>query len=246
MNQKTKIRSFLTVIVIVGVFFANFSLSQETVSLKKESGGMGYSMFGNTTIDIKSLNNRLASKGYPTMSDNFFSVGGGGHGILTNKVIIGGEGQGLFGEEGTKGNFKTSFYGGYGMFNLGYLLYSVKEFRFYPLFGLGFGGFNLKIAENIGSISFDAVLEDPKRKVDLSKGGFLLNFAVGIDYLLKLGEDETGKAGFVIGFRAGYLLSPFVGDWYIDDILVSDAPDLSITGPYIRFMFGGGGIRKND
>ncbi|MEO0197015.1 MAG: hypothetical protein ABIL89_05150 [candidate division WOR-3 bacterium] len=37
-------------------------------------------MIGTNIIDIKSLNARLENMGYPKFSDNFVSLGGGGHG----------------------------------------------------------------------------------------------------------------------------------------------------------------------
>ena len=46
----------------------------------------------------------------------------------------------------------------------------------------------------------------------------------------------------VLGLRAGYTVSPIKGDWTIDEIEVTGAPQTGITGPYIRFMIGGGGF----
>lgn len=246
MYEKVKIVATLIVVAVVSILFANISQGQEIAPTAKEGGGMGYSMFGWSTIDIKALNSRLESKGYSNISDNFISFGGGGHGIINNKVIIGGEGHGVFGKEVTSGNYKNSINVGYGFFNLGYIVYSVKELRFYPLLGLGVGGMNLKIVEKVTSLSFDDVLDDPKRRVELSTGGFLLNLALGIDYLLKLGEDEKGKAGLIFGLRAGYTLSPFKGGWDMDEIEISGAPEIGITGPYIRLMIGGGGFGKKE
>jgi hypothetical protein len=246
MYGKVKIFATLTVVVAVSILFANISQGQEITPATKEGGGMGYSMLGRSTIDIKDLNTKLESKGYSKISDNFFSVGGGGHGIINNRLIIGGEGHGLLGEEVTSGNYKNSLNIGYGFFDLGYIVYSIKDLRVYPLLGLGGGGMNLKIAEKLTSLSFDNVLDNPKRNVELSTSGFLLNLALGIDYLLKFGEDEKGRAGMILGLRAGYTLSPFKGGWEMDEIEISGAPEIGITGPYIRLMIGGGEIGKKE
>ena len=244
MYEKVKIVTALTAVVVLNILFANIAQGQEIAPGVKEGGGMGYSMFGRGTIDIKALNSKLESKGYSTLSDNFFSVGGGGHGIINNRLIIGGEGHSLLGKEVTSGNYKSSMHIGYGFLNLGYIVYSVKELRVYPLIGLGAGGMNLKIVEDVTSLSFDEVLDDPKRKIELSTGGFLLNLALGIDYLLKFAEDEKGKAGMTFGLRAGYTFSPFKGAWTMDELEIAGAPEMGITGPYIRLMIGGGGIDK--
>jgi len=244
MYGKVKVIATLTVVVVVSTFFTNISEGQERAKFAKGGGGMGYSMFGRSTIDIGDLNEKLESKGYTKLSDSFFSVGGGGYGIINNRVIIGGEGHGLLGDEVTSGNYKNSLYIGYGFFNLGYIVYSVKDLRVYPLLGIGGGTMNLKIAEKVTSLSFNDILDNPKRKVELTTGGFLLNVAFGADYLLKLSEDERGKAGFLLGLRAGYTFAPFTGNWNMDDIEISGAPEIGITGPYIRLLFGGGGFDK--
>ena len=96
---------------------------------------------------------------------------------------------------------------------MGYIVYTKKQLWLYPLLGLGGGGMNLKIKEKPSSLSFDDVLDNPKRSVEISTGGFLLSFAVGMDYLLILGEDKKGKGGLAFGIRAGYTLSPFKRGW---------------------------------
>lgn len=246
MYRKARIIVTFTVAIVVSILFANISQGQEKTPVAKESGGMGYSMFGRSAIAINDLNAKLESKGYSRISDNFFSVGGGGHSIINNRLIIGGEGHSLLGEEATSGNYNSSLYIVYGFFDLGYVVYSIKDLRVYPLLGLGGGGMNLKIAEKLTSLSLDDVLDNPKRRAELSTGGFLINLALGIDYLLTLSKDEKGRGGLLLGLRAGYTLSPFKSGWVMDDIEISGAPEIGITGPYIRLMIGGGGISKKE
>ena len=74
-----------------------------------------------------------------------------------------------------------------------------------------------------------------------------LNLAVGADYILKLGEDDEDEdgddeGGLMIGVRAGYTVAPIKGDWDLGGYEISGGPDNPITGPYIRFMVGGGGM----
>lgn len=242
MRKKVKTIATLTMVAVIGLFSVSVAQGQEIRADAKEGGGRGYFMFGSSIIDIKALNSRLENKGYSKLSDNFISFGGGGHGII-NRVIIGGEGHGLIGKETTSGSYKTSLSAGYGFFNLGYLVYSKGDLHVYPLLGLGGGGMSLKIVER-GAPSFDEVLDDPKRSAELSTGGFLLNVALGTDYLLKLWGDEKGEGGLVFGLRIGYTFAPIKGDWEMDGIDISGGPKVGITGPYIRLMIGGGGIGK--
>jgi len=229
--------------VVIGCILLCMNVRAQGLSFKiKESGGMGYFMFGGSTIDIDKLNSRLASKGYPKFSDNFISIGGGGHGII-NRIIIGGEGHGLISDELSSGNYKTFLTAGYGFFDLGYIVFSTGALNIYPILGFGGGGMSLEILRR-DSPTFDEVLDNPGRNTELSTGGFLLNVALGADYLLVLGKDEKGLGGIVVGIRVGYTYSPIKGDWDLDGNDISGGPKVGITGPYIRLMFGGGGISK--
>lgn len=228
--------------VILGLlcFPSHLVLAQEDAPVK--GIGMGYSMFGSSVLDLSAINSRLKNHGYSTMADNFFSVGGGGHAIINNRLIIGGEGHSLLGEENVSNMYKSSLIGGYGLFDVGYVVFNKSQLRVYPMLGIGGGGMTLKIRQKPTSLSFNDVLNNPERGVELSTSGFLLSFAIGADYLLLIGGDEHGKGGFVFGIRAGYTLSPFQHDWMLDELELSDAPKTEITGPFITVMFGGGGM----
>jgi len=243
MLEKPKIVAFSALLTLMGFLLVTNAESQEAISKVKKAEARGYFMFGGSTIDIDALNSRLENKGYSGLSDDFVSFGGGGH-VIMDRVILGVEGHWLGGEEEestiASGHFKTSLSGAYGFFNLGYLIYSKNDLNVYPLLGLGGGGMWLKI----GPYSFDDILENPRRGAELSTGGFLFNLALGTDYLMKLWKDEKGEGGLVFGLRLGYTLAPIENGWEMDGISLSGDPQIAITGPYIRFMIGGGGIGK--
>lgn len=239
---------FITVFVF-GMELAGLSEAQEKQALVREtgSGGMGYSIFGQGTLSLEDLNTKLKAKGYTGFSETFFSVGGGGHYILENQWIIGGEAHTLIGEDAITGNYISSLLVSYGFANAGRVIWSAKNLRVYPLVGLGGGGMRFRISEDVSALSIDEVLDNPERSVSLSAGGMLLNFALGIDYLVPFSEDENGRGGMVLGIRAGYTLAPFKGSWSMKDIEISGAPEIGITGPYIRLIMGGGGFGwKNE
>jgi len=244
MRTKSKRSAAFTLILCISLLYGHFIQGQEITSASSEKGGVGYSMFGRSILDLGDLNSTLENNGYPAMSENFFSVGGGGHGIINNRWIIGGEGHTLLGEEATHENYKQSITGGYGFFDLGYILFSIKDLRVYPLLGLGGGGMNLKIREDITSISMDNILDNPGRGAELTTAGFLFNLGGGIDYLFTFGKDEITRGGMFLGIRAGYTISAFKGKWMMDGIEITGAPETGIKGPYIRIMIGGGAITK--
>ncbi len=240
MSRQSKIIIQLIITACTGLIAVN-GYSQENTTEEKENGGMGYAMFGTGTLDIEALNTRLQESGYGSMSDNFTSFGGGGHAIV-DRLIIGGEGHALLGKDMSSGEYKFSMAAGYGFFNVGYIIYRIQDLNIYPLLGIGGGGISLKIAEQGTAPTFNEILENPRKSSELSTSAFLINFAIGADYLLELGKKEKERGGLVFGLRAGYTFALFKDDWYMNENQVPGAPELGISGPYIRFMFGGGGM----
>ncbi len=229
--------------IILCTFVAGLCLAQENKNLY-ENGGMGYFMTGVGINDIGNLNSVLKDHAYWDMSDMFYSIGGGGHAII-KRFIIGGEGHNIIGDAVTSGNTKTSLWGGYGMANVGYLAFATKRLRLYPLVGFGGGGLIFKIVDTQGSPSFQELLDNPTRSVEMSTGCLLVSVSFGLDYLIVQEETERGVGGMILGFRAGYNFALSKGEWEFDDVEVSNGPEIGFTGPYVRLMIGGGGVGKH-
>ncbi len=204
------------------------------------SGGMGYFMVGNSILDMSALNSKLQSKGYPTFSNNFISLGGGGHGIV-GKFTVGGEGHGFLGDEVSRENYTVSIGGGYGFFNLGYILYQGKSIIIYPIIGFGGGALTLGVIDRSSSSSFDDALDNPKGKSELTTGGFLMNLALSSDYLFSFSSDKIG--GMLIGIRIGYVFSPLKSGWEMNGKDIS-GPNVNFSGPYVKLLIGGGNYGK--
>ena len=206
-------------------------------------------MVGGNQLDMDDLNVRMKDNGYTEFSDNYLSLGGGGHAIINDKIVLGGEGHALLGrtKSSTLGvtDYGSKLSAGYGFFDLGYMLLRAGGLDAYPLLGIGGGGISMNIIQSeIGS--FDDILADPDRGAKLSTWDFLINIGLGIDYLYVLGGGEMGEGGLVLGLRGGYIFSPFEGDWKFEGETLPGGPDLGITGPYIRLTIGGGGWGKAD
>ncbi len=205
------------------------------------NGGGGYFIFGHNVLDIKNFNDTLKNNGYSTMSDSFVSFGGGGHAIIDN-LVIGGEGHGLSGREEDIGNdYKASIKAGYGFFNIGYVIFNVENLSIYPLLGIGGGGIDVKISE-ISSPSFNDILNNPERSVELTTGGILISLSLCTEYLLSLGEGYGGtKGGIIVGLRIGYTWSPSY-NWTLDGSNIPGSPNVGINGYFIRLSIGFGGF----
>jgi len=243
MKENSKRAHNVFTCIILCLFVAGLCWAQDSKSLY-ENGGMGYFMMGVGTNDIGSLNAMLKDHAYWDMSDMFYSIGGGGHAII-KRFIIGGEGHNIIGDVVTSGNTKTSLWGGYGLANVGYVVFATKKLRLYPLVGFGGGGLTFKIVDTQGSPTFEELLDSPARSVELSTGCLLASVSFGLDYLIAHEETEEGIAGMILGFRAGYNFAFSKGEWELDDVAVSDGPEIGFTGPFFRLMIGGGGAGKH-
>ena len=97
-------------------------------------------------------------------------VGGYGYRAV-DRLLLGGEGAGVFGR-GARG--------GFGLFTVGYALWSRPKWQVYPFWGFGGGSFT------VGDRS--------------PGGGFLLGVGLGADVMA-----TREPNGYTVGARAGYL-----------------------------------------
>ncbi len=233
-----KSRTWFSLLLILVFFVTQTDAQMMMGRLLGGGGGFGYFAVGSQSIDIKGLNTRLKVFGYPAFEENYITAGGGGHAVIGN-LIIGGEGTALIqtGDQ-VMGNFRTSFSGGYGAFTLGYIIYSTDAMTLYPQLGLGGGGMNLTIAER-SSPSFDEVLSNPRRGVELSSMSFLVDLGVGARYLFSFRERSRG--GLTIGVRGGYVHSLNDKRWRLDEVAIPGGPSGAFSGFYLRLTIGGGG-----
>jgi hypothetical protein len=206
----------------------------------------GYFAVGVNATDLGPLNDRLSANGYPTFSTELLSVGGGGYRVVADRILLGAELTGLVTpNQGFQGR-DVFVGGGYGLFSLGYLFRPAPQLRAYPLAGFGAGGLVLTIGDD-GAANFDDVLEDPNRSATLSKGSVLVSLGAGVEYQF----GTPGGNGVRLGLRGGYLLSALDSDWQLDQDRLSDGPDATMQGPFLRLTIGGVGdalesIRDND
>ncbi|MBI5525260.1 MAG: hypothetical protein HY897_02920 [Deltaproteobacteria bacterium] len=212
-----------------------------------EGGGFGYFLTGWQRVFMGELKTAVSEAGYPPISDNFATFGGGGHALIRDFFIVGGEGAGLVSGETSRGNYRVSLGGGYGFFNIGAVVHRRGELRIYPLLGFGGGGLSLSITDTRGA-TFSDVLRNPARSTTVSNGSFLLQGAMGIDYLLNFSHEPSHAGGILVGLRAGYVVNPlgsYMG-WDSDGAPLSGAPADVFHGPYVRLLIGGGGHGPED
>ena len=219
------------------------------VEPEEERGGGGYFQGGYMMLDMDELNASLVGAGLPALDDGFATLGGGGYGVVADRILLGGEGHALIGskEDTPDGTFQVSAGGGYGLFRVGYLAFSQAGIDVWPMVGIGGGGMNLRIIER-SAPTFDEVLADPLRGSSLTTGSFLADVSIAANYRILIEDDEEDPdeeeevGGFLIGVQAGYTFAPGQSSWDLDMINgVAGGPDFRIQGPYVRISIGGWG-----
>jgi hypothetical protein len=202
-----------------------------------EAGGGGFFALGVNATNLSPLNDRLRQAGYPTFPSELVAIGGGGYGVVADRLMIGGEGYGLIAPSRGYQGRDVSVGGGYGLFTLGYRFRPADGVRVYPLVGVGGGGLSLDIGST-GGEQFGDVLENPNRSATLEKGSVLVSLGAGAAYRFQTG---TEHGGVQVGLRAGYLLAPYDTDWVLDENQLSGGPDATFSGPFVRLLVGGWG-----
>lgn len=237
-------RIVLAAIVAASVFALWGDADAECTAPREEKGaGAGGFLLGVATADFDDLNAELKSRGFTPLKSNNAVYGGLGYGIVRGRIIIGGEGV-AFTQDVSSDTMQASFQGGYGFFDVGYVVYAKGGLNVFPLLGIGGSALDLWIVGKDETPSFGRLLDEPKREVNVSTVGLLVDLGIGVDYLLVLGEDQKGKGGLLLGFRAGYRLSPMQADWTMRDRDVLHGPDVRLTGPHVCLLIGGGGMTK--
>jgi hypothetical protein len=208
----------------------------------KLSGGFGHFSFTEQTLNLSALNGYLKEEGYNQINPAQFSWGGGGNFVISN-FLIGGEGAGFMNSRVSSNLNSISFTGGYGTFNLGYIVHSGKRSILYPMLGAGGGEFTMLISQKMNSnADFKDQLSTPAGSAQMQAGGLILQAQLAWQYTF-YGE---GKSGFLIGVKSGYRYCPNTWKLNVNGSALSNSPGINMNGAYVTLIIGGGGLAPNN
>lgn len=213
---------------------------EENATSKKLWGGFGYFAFSEEQINIDNLNASLSANDYNQLNTLTSSYGGGGAFVIHN-LVIGGNGAWLFGSGAMKSGNETNLSGGYGFFNMGYVVYENKHNVLYPTLGIGGGGYDLSFSKAGSSIDFNQQLTTPSGMITAKAGGFITNIQISYQHFF----NKNAMQGFYIGFKAGYKYSPGTWNISINDQQLSNSPKVNMNGFFLTLYLGGGSLTKN-
>jgi len=200
--------------------------------------GAAYIGGGVSRTETDELDDRLAAHGYPTFGNTPGAVTLGGYRILSSRVMLGAELNGLIFGEKKNGGREVGVGGGYATLGVGYMIDVSRRVRAYPRLGVGGGGFGVWIRDESDSVDFNSVLDNPQpaplRDPVLSRDGLVVDLGGGAQLM----RSHRGR-GPLIGLRFGYLFAPFDSSWDFYDRKATGGPDATISGPYVRIVVGG-------
>lgn len=209
----------------------------------KVSGGYGYFTPGATMLDTDGLNSYLGDYGFGDQHNgNRITLGGGGMMIVRN-FILGGEGHSLMGQDFNNPTQSLNIKGGWGQFNVGYVLLGKKGMLLYPKIGIGGYNHRMVVTDAGQTASVDDVFFSGNYSgTELIKNGLLLSGSIGFDYMP--GFDETAGSGIVFGIEAGYNYAATDNNWTAYEANLAGGPALNMTGAFARIKIGFGGWHR--
>ncbi|MDZ7846459.1 MAG: hypothetical protein U5L96_06670 [Owenweeksia sp.] len=178
--------SILLALSLISTFSAEL-FAQESSSAARMGGGgftVGYGSF--PVSDLESF----VPAGF-NFSNDHLMLGGAGYSMI-DRFVIGGSGSSVLGDEVNNDSLKMGLSGGYGTFDFGYVIVNKKRFKLFPMIGIGGGGYSLSISKR-GNVSRSELVAEPEREIEISNGGFMMDFSVNMNFLpVYHGNDNSG------------------------------------------------------
>lgn len=194
---------------------------------------------GFSFLDTTAFNGAIANQGYNNLSNVFISQGGGAH-LILDRIILGGSGMGLNGfRSANAAGDVLGVSGGYGLFNLGYMVYQDQNFNLYPVLGIGSGHLSVSGSGSLNKVFGLSGSEDVSR---IDSNQVVLDIGIGADYLIDFNADSANATGLLVGLKLGYLFVPSPTQWEANRRLVggTNLPNLSNQGLYFNLILGAG------
>jgi hypothetical protein len=193
-----------------------------------------YFLGGGTKLDNGSLNTALSGAGFHPV-DDFTAILGGGFGWRRQRMIHGIEFFGYIWQKEELATTSTKLYGLGTRLNIGVNLLPKGPVLLYPQFGLGLGGFRLRLGNE--SVTFADAVAAPINEVSLWQRSFVLEPGLGVDFLIP--KRKHPAKSLLLGIRGGYSFDVSDNDdWRADGVDVTSGPKLKASGPYVRITVG--------
>lgn len=216
-----------------------------------------YVATGSLLMDVSKLNSRFERNdlpvdqrpGFYTISNDAYSVGVGGYGVVLNRMLIGAEWHSAdLGEEANPSGKTNQLQTKYFMGTIGYPAITTWRLNVFGYLGVGYGSLKLTLKNRDGGPTvpdgrdptFDEILASPGSRSEVNGNYVMVQPGIGVDFLI-LG-DESASRGLTLGLRIGSAISPNRTKWTYGGREVFGGPDAGPTSGTVRVQAGYGGF----
>lgn len=186
----------------------------------------------------------MGDAGYPSLSTDYFTGGGGGH-LSIERVVFGIDGdvawntakQNVLGGNTYKAWIMAVRLSGI----IGYLIYTRDHLDIFPYLGAGYSQMNLTI-QNVQEEEFNNFLSNPQRGAWLNSSSFVLTTGVQLMFRVPLISFGNAVGGLLLGGKLGMNFG-FGGDnWTTgsvsNTVSVTGGASATYTGPFAQAVIG--------
>ena len=228
----------MKIIISITLFLSFFlpGLSANAQIMKEVRNNIdmtGYVSISANWINVASMNNLFESYDYPVFNDVSPAWGGGSRMLYKEKFVIGFDYFNLINQRENHRSYDATFSGSMRLLCFGFCALNRPTLQIYPLFGIGIQSLTFKLTENT-SLSFEEMLENPKRGIEISRKDFFIDLGIQFD---KFKHGEENRI-FLWGVKAGYRFIPVGFRWRYNRSALTDGPDAGIDGAYLQLNFG--------
>jgi hypothetical protein len=188
--------------------------------------------------------------GFYTLSNDGYSVGVGGYGVVYNRLLLGAEfSTADIGSESSPSGKTNQLTTWYGMGTIGYAAWTTWRLNVTPFVGIGAGTATLTLQSRDGGATvspnqdptFDEVVMSPGLQSVMKGRYVMVQPGLAVDYLVL--RDTKSSVGLTIGLRFASAISPNRTTWTYGGRTVYGGPDAGPTGGTVRIVAGIGGFR---
>lgn len=209
-----------------------------------------YVATGTVLVDVGKINAHFTpANGFYAISNDAYSVGAG-FTVPVGKLTLGAQYHYFdIGIESSPQGKTDQMTAKFVLAEVGYNFLNLWHWNMYGSFGVGVGSNTLTFRDRNGGPTvsetvdptFDEILDSPGLKSELTGTFYILEPALGVDYLVLANNDS--HIGLTLGLRVSTAITPNRTTWKYKGRDVFGSPDAGPAGAQIRLQFGVGGFR---
>ena len=232
-GDRMKMKSAVIILAALALFPVRGETQGPLKSFVNDGGVTGYLNLGANSVMVRNLNSNFEKNGIPTVSNMFYSMGGGSRIFLGDKYVIGFDYIRLMRQRESNGRYFSRLSGSTNSVSFGYIVYQREKINVYPSIGIGMQHLDVKVYDD-SNFSFDTLMNDPKMGSEMSMRGLLLDIGVQFDLYSLKGKRKM----YCTGIKAGYCVTVAGGYWSMAGQKVSGGPAAGMDGAYIQINLG--------